>query len=159
MAVVQLTPAGGGWGDSDIATTANVTATKLQHRQVITDELYGPTTAVAALTKWVAMLTGVGGQQIVDVEAAIAVQATGADRTITVDLQRSTGGGAFATVLSSTIGFTDSTAVRTVQSGVISASTIAEGDILEIIVTVAGSADAQATGLTVAVTLDTKKPS
>lgn len=158
MPIAQITPSGGGWSDADIASNANITATKLQHRQVFTMELFGPTTEITALTKLAAILPNVGGRQIVGVSAAVITKATGADRTVTVDLQRSTGGAAFATVLSSTISFDDDSVVRTAYDGVLSSSVIEEDDLLEWVITVAGSADAQAKGLVVGVTIDTEKP-
>lgn len=130
------------------ATGSYIAATKVQHQQSINVELFGPTTTVAAVTQWLYLVRGATGT-IVSIEAAIAVVATGADRTITVDLHKSTGAGAFATVLSATIGFTNASAVRTMVAGTISSASLVDGDILEVIVTVAGSAGAQATGLTV----------
>ena len=119
---------------------------------VVGGELFGPAVAVTALTKWVHIVRGATGT-VVSVEAAIAVVATGADRTITVDLHKSTGAGAFATILSATIGFTNASAVRTMVAGTISTATLADGDILAVVVTVAGAGGNQATGLTVTVNL------
>lgn len=158
MPIAQITPSGGGWSDADIATNANISATKLQHRQVFTQELFGPAVTITALTKLAAILPNVGGRQIVGVSAAIVTKATGADRTVSVDLKRSTAGGAFATVLSATIDFDDDSTNLTAYDGVLSSSVIEEDDLLEWVVTVAGSADAQALGLVVGVTIDTEKP-
>ena len=118
----------------------------------ITNELFGPTTAVTAVTRWWHTVRGATGT-VVSVEAAIAVVATGADRTITVDLHKSTGAGAFATILSATAGFTNASAVRTPVAGTISTASLVDGDILAIVVTVAGAAGNQATGLTVTVNI------
>lgn len=134
------------------ATGSYIAYTKVQHQQNIGTELYGPLVTVAALTKWLHIMRGASAT-IIGFEAAIAVVATGADRTITVDLQKSTGAGAFATILSATIGFTNASAVRTPVAGTLSASSLVDGDILQVVVTVAGSAGAQATGLTCALTL------
>lgn len=134
------------------ATGTYIDRTKVYHQYTIDAELFGPLVSVAALTKWLHIVRGAAGT-IVAIEAAIAVVATGADRTITVDLHKSTGAGAFATVLSATIGFTNASAVRTPVAGTLSSSTLVDGDILEVIVTVAGSAGNQATGLTVTLTL------
>lgn len=134
------------------ATGAYITRTKVHHQQNIGVELYGPTTTVAALTKWLHIVRGAAAT-IVAFEAAIAVVATGADRTITVDLQKSTGGGAFATVLSATCGFTNGSTVRVPVAGTISSASLVDGDILQTVVTVAGAAGAQATGLTIGLTL------
>ncbi len=141
-------PSTGTITNTHVSASAAIAATKVQQQRNVTVELYGPTTAVAALTKWVASVRGVTGT-LIAVKSAIAVVATGADRTITVDLQKSTGAGAFATVLSGTMGFTNVSAVRTFVAGTFSVATLLAGDILEVIVTVAGGAGAQATGLTV----------
>lgn len=77
--------------------------------------------------------------------------ATGGDRTVNVDLQKSTGGGAFATILSATIQFTSADTIRTVKAGSLSSTSLVAGDLLQIVVTVAGAAGNQAQGLTVMV--------
>lgn len=146
----SFSPPANSIGNAAIATGATgsyIAATKVQHQQSVNEELFGPAVAVTAVTKWVYIVRGATGT-LVSVEAAIAVVASGADRTITVDVHKSTGAGAFATVLSGTIGFTNVTAVRTPVGGTISSTALVDGDILEVIVTVAGSAGNQATGLT-----------
>lgn len=81
------------------------------------------------------------------VKAAVDTVATGADRTVNVDLQRSTAGGAFVSVLTSTIAFNNASTARTAVSGTIATATLAQGDILKWVVTVAGAAGNQAIGL------------
>lgn len=132
-------------------------AERFEQQHQITVELYGPTTTVAALTKWVYTFFGATGE-LLDVDAFIAVVATGADRTITVDVQKSTGAGAFATIMTATIGFTNASAVRTAVSGTLAAGagTLVAGDILQVVVTVAGAAGNQATGLTVSLKIREK---
>lgn len=156
MGVCTITPTGGGWGNADIRPGAGIDADKLHHRQIISIELFGPTTTITALTKLIALLSSVDGVQIVGVSAAVVTVATGADRTVNVDLQRSTGGAAFATVLTGTILLDDDSVALTPVAGVLDDSTIAEDDLLRLVVTVAGFADAQALGLIVNVTLDHK---
>jgi hypothetical protein len=123
-----------------------------QYRQAY--QLYGPTTTVAALTQ---LLYAVRGRtaELLDAEAFITVVASGADRTITVDIQKSTGGGAFATVMTSTIDITNATTVRTAVAGVVAAGglSLVDGDILQAVVTVAGAAGAQAQGLLLMLTI------
>jgi hypothetical protein len=119
----------------------------------ISQELFGPTAAVTALTKWLHIVRGGTGARVA-FEAAIALGPTGADRTITVDLQKSTGGAAFATVLSATIGFVDASVERVATAATISSTALTDGDILQVVVTVAGAAGNQATGLTVTLTYD-----
>lgn len=128
-----------------IQTAAGIDASKVIHRQDWGTELYGPTTSVAALTKVLGM--AYAACTVVQFGCWIEVVASGADRTITVDLKKSTGAGAYATILSATVGFTNGSAVRTLVLGTLSSTSLVAGDILEAVVTVAGAAGAQATGL------------
>lgn len=138
--------------DATVSSAAAIQATKVIHRHAIPINLFASTTAVSATTKglYAAQNTGT----IRNFEAYVDVVATGADRTVTVDLQKSTGAGAFSTVLSATIGFTNASTARTLVSGTISSSSIVDGDLLQVVVTVAGAAGNQATGLTVHLTVD-----
>lgn len=129
-------------------------ASKVIRHQSCDHELFGPSTTITALSKDIHIVRGATAT-VIGLEAAICgTIATGADRTVTVDLHKSTGGGAYATVLSSTIGFTNASTLRTAVAAVVSASPAAlvDGDILRLIVTVAGSASAQALGLIVTLT-------
>lgn len=139
--------------DSAIPANAKIAASKLRHRHVINLELFGPTTSVAALTKWIKSVYGAAAE-IVSFKAFIAVVATDVSRTISVDLQKSTGAGAFATVCSAVAGFTNGSAVRTGVAATLNSTSLVAGDILEIVVTVAGGAGSQATGLTVELVID-----
>ena len=104
-------------------------------------------TAIVAESRLVFIAKAAG--TLVAVKAAVFLGATGADRTVDVDVQKSTGGGATATVLSANIQFVDATTDLTVSSGTISASTYAASDIFEVVITVAGAAGNQAQGLIV----------
>lgn len=128
------------------ASDMALAASKLIRHQSVDVELFGPATTVTALTKWIHIVRGSTGT-LVGLEAAIAVLASDVSRTITVDLHKSTGGGSFATVLTSTIGFTTSSTVRVPVAAVINTATLVDGDILAIVVTVAGGSGSQATGL------------
>jgi hypothetical protein len=129
-------------------------ASKLIRHQSVDVEAFGPSTTVVALTRDIHIVRGAAGT-LVGLQAAICgAIATGADRTVTVDLQKSTGAGAFATVLSSTIGFTNASVLRTALSAVFSSTSLVAGDILRLVITVAGAAGAQATGLLVTLTME-----
>jgi hypothetical protein len=133
-----------------IATAAGISGSKVVHQNPgssTANELFGPTTTVTALTKTLGVARASG--TIKDFSAWIEVVASGADRTITVDLQKSTGGGAYATVCSATIGFTNVSTVRSLVAASLSTATFVSGDIFRAVVTVAGAAGAQATGLSV----------
>lgn len=149
-----FTPPAGSITDAAVVSNAQIAATKLQQqgKGLMNNslELYGPTTTVAALTKTLGMAYASGTMS--EWAAWIEVVATGADRTITVDLQKSTGAGAYATVLSATIGFTNASSVRTKVTGTFSSTSYVAGDIFRAVITVAGAAGAQATGLSVRLT-------
>lgn len=112
-------------------------------------QLFHPTESVIALTT--TFPRAYAAETLIEFAAWIEVVATGADRTITVDLQKSTGAGAYATILSATIGFTNVSAVRTMVVGTFSNTALVAGNILRTVVTVAGAAGAQATGLSVSI--------
>ncbi len=138
--------------DRMCAESMGLSAHKLVRHQAADFELFGPSTEVVSVTKDIHIVRGATAT-LVGLQAAICgTIATGADRTVTVDLQRSTGGGAFATVLSSTIQFTDASTLRTAVSAVISSAGLVAGDILRLVVIVAGSAGNQALGLLVTLT-------
>ena len=141
--------AAGSIGNAAITAAAGIASTKLQQQQTVVEELFGPTTTITALTRQLAMING-GTCNLLKFRASLITVATGADRTVTVDLQRSTAGGAFATVLSATIGFTNGSTARTVVSGTISTAAGVQNDLYQVVVTVAGAAGAQALGLIVA---------
>jgi hypothetical protein len=85
---------------------------------------------------------------IVDFRAAITgTLATDVSRHVQVDLKKSTGGGAFATVLSAVIDLTSGSTLRTAVAAALSSSALVAGDILRAVVTVSGGAGTQADGL------------
>lgn len=151
--IAEITFQGGGLRDEDISASAAISATKLKPRRSADISIVDSGTAVAAASKMLHVVRGATGT-LVGIEAAVATAATGADRTVTVDLHKATGGGAFATVLSSTIGFTNSSTPRVPYAGVINSTSIVDGDVLLVVVTVAGSAGAQALGLVVSLHYD-----
>jgi hypothetical protein len=84
--------------------------------------------------------------------------ATGADRTVTIDLLRSTAGGAFASVLSATVVLNNLSTLLVDMLGTLNTTALAAGDTLKLTVAVAGAAGAQALGLSVSALL-TEQPS
>lgn len=150
-----FTPPASSITDASIVANAGIQATKVVHQNpgVATGvQLFNPTATVTALTQTLGMAHASG--TLIGFGAWVEVVATGADRTITVDLKKSTGGGAYATVLSATVGFTNGSTIRTLVSGTISSASYVAGDIFQAVVTVAGSAGAQATGLTLKLIAD-----
>ena len=151
VATIEFT--GGGIRNSDIATGAAIAATKLKHQFSVDRQLYAEGAAIVALASELLHIVSGTTATIVAFEGIITTQATGADRTVNVDLQKSTGAGAFASITTTDIEITDSTAIRTAVASTISNTSLSDGDILRAVVTVAGSADAQAAGLMITLTL------
>lgn len=122
-------------------------------------QLYATATTVAAVTETFYIVRGANGT-VRSVTAAITgAIATGNDRTVDVDIKKSTGGGSFSTILSAAIQFDDSSVLRTAQNATISSPAVVAGDILQVVITVAGSNLAQATGLTVSVLISEESAS
>src|SRR5947209_8741682 len=86
--------------DAHIAAGANIAATKLEH-QHSNHHYQAPGSAIVAATQDVHIVAGVTGT-IVGMQAAITgALADDVSRTVTVQLHKSTAGGAFASVLTS----------------------------------------------------------
>jgi hypothetical protein len=145
----------GSVADAAIAANAGIQAFKLTH-QIQHDYQQSNAGAVVAETgKTIHIARNAG--TIGGIQGAITgTKATGADRTVNVDLQKSTGGGAFATVLSSTLLFdsTVGTTLLVAKTGNVSSAAYLAGDIFQIVVTVAGAAGNQALGLGVNVSFN-----
>ena len=132
--------------NADVSASAAIAATKLEHQFPVSVMLFGPAVSVAALTQTIYTVRGATGT-IVGFEAWISVVADDASRTIDVDLQKSTAGGAFATVCSASSDFTNASTVRVPVAATLSSSSLVDGDLLQIVVSVAGGSGNQATGL------------
>lgn len=128
-----------------VAASAEIEATKLVHMVNPCVELYGPATTVAALTKLAYVAKGDGTLSVA--RAFVITPANDVSRTVTVALQKSTGGGAFATVFSGDIQFTNASTARTLVSGTFSSTAYVAGDLFQWVVTVAGGSGTQAAGL------------
>lgn len=152
MSIVTLTPQGGGWTDADIAADAKIAGSKIVTRRSIDIELAATGANIAAITK---LLHGVwtASATIVMAKAFITGAATG-DRTANVDIQKSTGGGAFATIMSSTIAIDSGTVVRTAVAGAFSNLALVKDDLLQAVVTIGGTTGTQPQGLLLSLTYD-----
>jgi len=88
---------------------------------------------------------------VVAVEA-VCDQAPDTDETITIDVLKSTGGGAFATLLTGAIVLDSGNSARVLEAGTLVATpTYADGDLIEISVTDGGGTGNQGQGLCVTV--------
>lgn len=132
------------------SSTQRLASSKAVHQQHMSVELAEQGTAVAAIEKLLFIANGDGTLDAFS--AAVVTVADDASRTIDVDLQKSTGGGAFATVLSASADFTNGSTALTAVDGTISSAAYVAGDIFKIVVTVAGGSGNQAEGLVATLT-------
>lgn len=136
--------------NSDVSATAAIGAEKLVHRfpirysqnesAVVADAIEGIHIAAAAGT-------------IASIEAVCTSSAPVGAATVDIDLEKSTGGGAFASVLSAAITLDSGNTVRVLEAGTVSSPSYADGDVLRINVDATAGGGTLPTGLVVVVTL------
>lgn len=114
-------------------------------------ELAEQGTAVAAIEKL--LHAGRADGEIKGVEAFVVTAADDASREVDVDVQKSSGGGAFSSILDSAIQFTSSDTGLSPKSGTITDAEYEDGDVFKAVVTVAGASGNQAKGLHLTVTV------
>lgn len=125
-----------------------VQAMKLIHQHKVPLQLFDPATAIAAKTQDFFAGFGATGT-LVALMAWIEVLADDATRITSVDLKKSTAGGAYASILSAPISITTSTTVRVPVLATIATPAYVANDLFQLVVTVAGAGGTtQAKGLT-----------
>lgn len=132
--------------DAAIAVNPNspIDNGKVKHQFPIS---YSQTGTISDDTAYLLIARGSSGA-LITLEAAVTeAVATDLSRTVTIDLQKSSGGGSFSTVLTGTFQFTSSSVLRTVYAATISTPAYLDGDLFRLVITVAGSAGSQAQGL------------
>jgi len=148
----SFNPPPGSIGDTAVKAAAGIAATKLEH-QFDAGLAQPPGSDVVAETRDIRIIHG-GTGEVVAVKAAITgAIATGADRTVSIDLQKGNVATAFTSVLTGPIQFTNADTLRAVKQATVASPDVVIGDILRLVVTVAGVAGNQAKGLAVSVTL------
>lgn len=150
--IERFFPPAGFLDNTHVASTAAIDASKIKANRCVTQELVGPATLCSALTKSIYSAQGPG--TLLAWAAWIEVTGTAGDKVVTVDLKKSTGGGAWTTVLSAPITFAAAAAVRTLVTGTISVPAYVAGDLFQAVVTVSGSTGAYAQGLSVQLRAD-----
>lgn len=143
-------PPSGCIDDDAIEAAAEIGATKVVHQFPVTYQ-QPIASAVVAATAYLHIARGDG--TIASLEAAVDTVATGADRTVTIDLKKSTAGGAFASVLTGTLVHNDASTSRTATAATVNTTSYVDGDIFQLTVAVAGAAGNQALGLVVTLNL------
>jgi hypothetical protein len=88
------------------------------------------------------------------VKAVVNQAAAGGDKNFTIDVKKSSGGGAYASMLSAAITMNSGNTARVAVAGTPGATpTYVAGDVLEIVITTGGSTGNQAQGLAVTLLL------
>jgi hypothetical protein len=137
--------------NSDLSASAAVAASKVVH-QISAVSQFATGTTVAAKTEVVHVARAAGTIGALKVFATVAP--TGGTLAYTVDLQKSTGGGAFASVLSAAYTVDATKTDRTAYSGTLSTTTYAAGDALAIVWAVSGATGTQGIGACATVFLE-----
>jgi len=90
---------------------------------------------------------------VTSVEAVCSTAPTGGDKKLTIDVQKATAGGAWATILSATFDIDNAEADRVATAGTLDAAKddYVAGDIFQVVVTISGSTGAHGQGLNVTV--------
>lgn len=107
-------------------------------------------TTVAAVTKTLGAVHYAG--QVVEVSVTPITAPTGGDLAYTVDIKRSTGAGAFASILTGVLTIDSSSVSRTAEYCTLSGTpTLARGDLLQVVIAVSGSTGTQGAGVDVSI--------
>jgi len=133
--------------DDMIESGAGIQASKVVH-QIALHHVQADGSDVAAAVELVHIARGAGELLAVSV-VADAVPA-GGDKEVSVEVKKSTGGAAFATLLDSAVTLSSSDTDRTVKDATVASSNdYAADDVISIEVSVSGSTGSQAQGLCV----------
>ena len=128
-----FTPPAASVADATISATAGIQATKVIHAFPIRHMTVAGT-AVANAVQPMHIVGAAAGATVYAFKCTLLVVPTSSD-TIVVDLKRSTGGGSFATILSSPITFNSSSTALTVVSAGLSTTALNQNDLLELAIT------------------------
>lgn len=128
----------GAVGDAEIEAFAGVAQTKLEHQH--RSGLGQPNTTATSETRVVATIYGTSGT-LLSFKAGSIAPCSGA-ATITVDLKKNG-----ASVLSAVITLDSANTARVAESGSFSSTTLAAGDVLEVVVTATAGGGTLGTGL------------
>lgn len=138
--------------DAAVSASASIQATKLQHQHRV--GYSQPNTTATTETRVLYRCYGATAS-IIEFCAGSQAIAVGS-ATVTFDLQKSTAGGAFATVLSSVITLNSSSVARVAQVATLASASLVAGDLLEVIVTATAAGGTVPTGIFAALTVNEK---
>jgi hypothetical protein len=130
--------------NAEISASAAIAASKVVHRECSAyGQAIGSVVAAATMAVRVARTSGA----IKEFRVAWLTAPTGGDKAFTVDLQLSTGGGAFATCLSAVVTVNNTKSDNGTATGTLTTTTFATGDILKVVVATSGSTGTQGYGM------------
>lgn len=127
--------------NASIITGAGIDTSKMDHRHRKDVSQVG---TVADETRSIYIARAAG--EVRSFEASLAGACVGG-ATVTLDLQKSTGGGAFASILSAPISFSNADAARSVKAGTISSGAFVDGDVFQVVVDATTGGGTVGTGL------------
>jgi len=143
-------------GDTEVSSTSTraIGAGKVIHRENVGVELFGPAVTVAAKTQVIKIARR--GGTVIGLEAVVQTAPAGGTEEVQIDLQKSTAGGAYATVLTATLDISSTATALVVVSGSIDAAKedYIDGDHFRLVTTISGTGGAHAVGLFVAAFFD-----
>lgn len=132
--------------DAMVAASANVTQSKLEHRHVISYHQVGGTDVVSAT---IPLYLAYKGVTVLGVEAMAIAAPTGGDKKFTIDVKKSTAGGAAATILTAVLDFASKTNLTAYAATLSGTPTMIATDMLEVVIAASGSTGSQGQGLVV----------
>jgi hypothetical protein len=142
------TPPSNQLGDDAITTGANVRASKLEHQYRVRYS-QRPGADVVTQTEDVHVVGGLTGT-LEGVDVAPITAPTGGDKKFTVDIQKGNQSTGFTTMLTAVVTIDNTIVNRQVVAGsIVGGNTLADGDILRVIVTASGSTGSQAQAVVV----------
>ena len=122
-----------------------------QHRNVKTYQQAGGADVVAASSY---VYTAAAAGKLSGVDVFVDTPPAGGDKGYTLDVKKSTAGGAFTTVLSSLVTVNSSTSLRSVVAAVIASVAYVGGDSFKVDVALIGSTGSRGQGVLVTLTFD-----
>lgn len=139
-----ITARAGTFSDTWLNTSDRVIASNLTHQFPIRHSQKNGTAVVA---ESMPIFRAVANCVINSFGVFNTAKPTGGDLTFTVDLQKSTGGGAFASILTGVITRSSADANLEFEAGTLSSTTLVAGDALLVVIAVAGSTGTQGQGI------------
>jgi len=134
--VAEMSFQGGGLRDTDIADGAGIAVTKAVQQSTVIIPIGVDGTGDTSVTK---LVYACHAETATLDKFQATVSTKPSSGTTTIDLQKSTAGGAFATILVSVITINSSSTARVPNIAVINDTDLVEDDVLQAVVTVTGS--------------------